>query len=261
VAAYIDLRREATFDDASESWIGLSRSQWESAVNELEERGEVVRISGPSPSFVSMRLFQELKQRMLRRCQIELERRRPASFVLLSVILSAMKRHASPPLLDTLLDDMAKRGELVRRGDRVGLTTGPELSNRQRSLLTALVSEVTAAGPTPPTLKEFADTHGCTLKELEPIVQVAVDEGQLLRLTPQLVMHESALETLRQRLADHFKKSRVAKVGEIREQWGITRKHAVPIFEFFDERQITSRAGDLRSAGPRVSLPVCEVVT
>jgi selenocysteine-specific elongation factor len=261
VAAYIELCREATFDDASESWIGLSRSQWESAINELEEGAEVVRILGPSPSFVSMRRFQELKKRMRRRCQTELERRRPASFVPLSVILSAMKRDASQPVLDTLLDDMAKRGELVRRGDRVGLATGPELSNRQRSALTALVAEVTAAGPTPPTLKEFADKHGCTLKELEPIVQVAIDEGQLLRLSPQLVMHEGALETLRQRLADHFQKSRTAKVGEIREQWGITRKHAVPIFEFFDERQITSRAGDLRSAGPRVSSPVCEVCT
>ena len=39
------------------------------------------------------------------------------------------------------------------------------------------------------------------------------------------------------------------KVGELREQWGITRKHAVPIFEFFDKCQITSRAGDLRSPG------------
>jgi selenocysteine-specific elongation factor len=123
------------------------------------------------------------------------------------------------------------------------------------------VSEVSAAGATPPTLKEFAERHGCTMKDLEPIVQVAVDEGQLLRLSPQLVMDQRALEALRQRLAQHFSKSPTAKVGEIREQWGITRKHAVPIFEFFDERQITSRAGDVRSPGPRMSLPVAEVAT
>ena len=52
-----------------------------------------------------------------------------------------------------------------------------------------------------------------------------------------------------------FSSIRPPKISEIREQWGITRKHAVPIFEFFDQCQITVRAGDLRSAGPRISLP------
>jgi len=259
LVALIDLRREATFDETSESWTGLTTSQCESAVNELEKRGEIVRTPETPSLFVSMHRFRELKKRMIRRCQAELERRRPASFVPLPVIISAMKRHASLQVLGTVLDDMTRRGEIVRRGDRVGLTTGPELSNRQRGVLTALVREVTAAGATPPTLKEFAERHGCTLKDLEPIVQVAVDEGQLLRLSPQLVMDERALEALRQRLAQHFSKFPTAKVGQIREQWGITRKHAVPIFEFFDERQITSRDGDVRSAGPRMSLPVAEV--
>ncbi len=120
---------------------------------------------------------------------------------------------------------------------------------------------MSAAGPTPPTLKEFAEQHGHTLKDLEPIVQVAVDEGQFVRLSPQIIMDRRALESLRQRLVDHFSKSPTAKVGEIREQWGITRKHAVPIFEFFDECQITSREGDLRSAGPRISIPVDEAIT
>jgi selenocysteine-specific elongation factor len=261
LAAFIELRREAIFDENVESWIGLNPSQCEVVAQALEKRKEVVRIAGAPPTYVSMCRFRALKERIIRRCQAELERRRPASFVPLSVILSAMKRAASPPVLDALIDDMTKRGELVRSGDRVGLTTGPELSNRQRGMLTALVNEVTAAGPTPPTLKEFADRHGCAMKDLEPIVQVAVDEGQLLRLSPQLVMHELALEELRQRLADHFQKSATAKVGEMREAWGITRKHAVPIFEFFDARQITSRAGDVRSAGPCMSTPLGEVTT
>ena len=92
-------------------------------------------------------------------------------------------------------------------------------------------------------------------------MQVAVDEGQFVRLSSQIIMDRGALETLRKRLVDHFTKSSTAKVGEIREQWGITRKHAVPIFEYFDQCQITSRAGDVRSAGPRVSLPVDQANT
>jgi selenocysteine-specific elongation factor len=261
LAAYVELRREAAFDETAESWVGLNQSQCETIIGELEKHGEVVRISGTSPTFITGRLFQQLRERLIACCQTELERRRPASLVPLSVILSAMKRHASPAVLDALLAAMAEKREIVLRQNRIGLTTGPDLSNRQRNTLAALTTEVSAAGPTPPSLKEFAEKHGHTLKELEPIVQVSVDEGQFVRLSPQIIMDRGVLETLRQRLVDHFSKSPTAKVGEIREQWGITRKHAVPIFEYFDECQITSREGDLRSAGPRISFPVDEATT
>src|SRR4029078_13083348 len=92
LAAYIDLRREAAFDETAESWVGLDRSQCETVVTELEKRGEVVRIPGAAPTFVTTQRFQQLKERLMARCQTELERRRPASLVPLSVILSAMKR-------------------------------------------------------------------------------------------------------------------------------------------------------------------------
>ena len=261
LAAYIELRREATFDIAAESWVGLNPSQCEMALGELEKRRKIVRVPGTAPTFVTAKQFQQLRERLISRCQTELERRRPASLVPLSVILSAMKRHASAAVLDALLASMAEKREIVRRDNRIGLTTGPELSNRQRNTLATLITEVSTAGPAPPSLKEFAEKHGQTLKELEPLVQVAIDEGQFVRLSPQIIMDRQALESLRRRLADHFNKSPTAKVGEIREQWGITRKHAVPIFEYFDECQITSREGDLRSAGPRISLPVDEAIT
>jgi selenocysteine-specific elongation factor len=261
LAAYIGLRREAMFDASSESWVGLSQQQCEAACARLVAKGEVVRIAGTPARYVTMPRFRQLKERIARRVQLELERRRPASFVLLSVILSAMQRLASPAVLDALIADMVAKRELTRRDERIGVPTGAELSNKQRAILEALVAEVTAAGATPPTLKEFAEKHAYPLKDLEPVVQVAVDDGQLIRLTPQLTMESGALESLRQKLVLYFQSSPTAKVGEIREQWGITRKHAVPIFEFFDERQITRRAGDLRSAGPRLGTPISETST
>jgi selenocysteine-specific elongation factor len=261
LAAYIDLRREAMFDDASESWVGLNRLKCEEVLGQLEKHGDVVRIPVTPPTFVTQQRFQDLKDRVLARCQTELERRRPASFVPLSTILSAMKRHASPAVLEALLAAMNAKREVVIRDQRIGLSSGPELSNRQRLVLNALTNEVSTAGATPPSLKEFAEKHGLSLKELEPIAQVAIDEGRFVRLSPQIIMDRSAIESLRKWLVDHFSKSSTAKVGEIREQWGITRKHAVPIFEFFDECQITLRNGDLRLAGPRLSVPIDEATT
>ncbi len=261
LATFIELRGETAFDHASESWIGLAPPQCDAVLGRLEQQNKIVRTAGAPPTFITMQRFNQLKQQLIRRCQIELERRRPTSQVLLSVVASAMSRHASPQVIDALLDAMTKSRELIRRGDRIGLPTGPELTHRQQAMLDALLAEVTGAGPSPPTLKEFGEKHGYSPKDLEPLVQVAVDAGRVVRLSPQLVVDREALESLRQRLARHFQKSPHAKVGELREQWGITRKHAVPIFEFFDQAQITSRAGDLRSPGPRLSVPIDEAAT
>jgi selenocysteine-specific elongation factor len=258
LAAFIDLRREASLDAASESWVGLTPQECERVVERLIERKEVVLTAGSPPRLVSARRFNRLKERMLYYCRTELERRRPASQVPLSVILSAMSRHASEPVLQSLLEAMTSGQELVRRGDRVGFSTGPELSHRQRNVLNAVLAEISSAGATPPTLKELAEQHAYPLKDLEPLVQVAVDEGRLVRISPLLALDREALESLRQSLADYFETHPTGTVSEIREIWHMTRKHAVPVLEFFDQCQITQRAGDNRSAGPRIAQSAVE---
>jgi selenocysteine-specific elongation factor len=261
LAAWLDLRRELTSSDNSQSWIGLSPDEFQAAIERLVERKEVVRGAGPPPWHVSSQRFGRLKQKMIRVIQQELERRRPAMLTPVAVVLSAMSHFGSPAVIEAVLSELAGRGEVVRRGDQVGLPSGAELTQRQRQQLGKLLQQFESAGAAPPTLKELSDQHKLAERDLEPLVQVAVDEGALVRLAPQLVIDRHALDSLRRSLAEHFQRCPTAKVGELREHWGITRKHAVPIFEYFDKCQITLRDGDLRSAGPRLALPIGEAST
>ncbi|MCA9070576.1 MAG: selenocysteine-specific translation elongation factor, partial [Planctomycetaceae bacterium] len=257
--AHVELRGEVDLESASEFWIGLDSSQCEAATQSLVDQKTLVRTSGPKPILITATKFEELQQRLLRSCQLELERCRPASHVPLSVLLSRMSRHASPPILDAVLESLTASGELSRRGDQVGLPTGPKLTNRQRSLLEAVLGEIHSAGATPPTLKQLAQQHDSELEELELLIQGAVDQGDLVRVSPEFVINRDDLDALRQTLADHFQQHPTQTVSEIREQWQMTRKHAVPILEFFDQREVTTRSGNSRSAGPRIGLPVNEV--
>jgi selenocysteine-specific elongation factor len=261
LAAYVDLRRETGLGPLSTTQVGLDAAACETVASQLVTKKALIRAAGSPPTYVAAQRFQRLQQKLIRRIQAELERRKPASQVPLSVILAAMSRAASAPVLDALIEDMVARRELVRRGDRIGLPSGAELSQRQRQFLGTLLAELAAAGPAPPTLKELAERHGQSLRDLEPLVQVGVDDGQLVRLSREMAIDREALESLRRSLAGHFERHPTAKVGEIREQWGITRKHAVPIFEFFDECRVTARQGDLRSAGPRLLSPIGEGIT
>jgi len=260
LGAYVDLRREAEFDAAIESRLGLSRQQCEAVAQELVERKGLVRTAGPQPRYVTSRRFDRLKQQMIGQCQAEAVRLRPAWQVPIARVLSAMSRQASPPVLDAVLADLTRQGELLQRGDRIGRPAGAELSHRQRGLLDVLLAECVEAGRTPPSLKEFAERNGSSLRDLEPLVQVAVDEGRLDRLSPEIAIDHAALEDLRKNLADYFKEHPAVRITEIREHWGMTRKHAVPIFEFFDRQQVTIRDGDVRTAGPRLGFPIHEAV-
>lgn len=252
--AYIELRREARFDETSESWVGLNEEACRVAILALLKQKRIVRVPVTPAIHVTAERFQKLQQQLIRGCKAELARRRPASQVPLSAVLSAISHAASPDVLNAAIDDLIARKEIIRRGDRIGLSSGADLSNRQRQILDRFVAEVTRSAATPPTLREFSEQQGVALADLEAIVQVAVDEGTLLRLTPQLTMTREALEALRRSLDGYFQKHPSATVSAVREHWGMTRKHAVPIFEYFDEHGITRRNGDQRTAGPNISV-------
>jgi selenocysteine-specific elongation factor len=261
LAAYVEMRREVSFGPLTATQLGLDPAACDAVAGQLLATKELIRAAGSPPTYVTAQRFQQLQQKLVRRLQVELERRKPASQVPLTVILAAMSRAGSAPVLDALIENMTATGQLIRREGRIGLPSGAELSQRQRQFLRTLLAEFAAAGPAPPTLKELAERHSQSLRDLEPLVQVGVDDGQLIRLSPQMAIDRASLELLRQSLARHFERNPTAKVGEIREQWGISRKHAVPIFEFFDECRVTARAGDFRSAGPRLLSPIGEEIS
>lgn len=258
LAAFIELRKEVIASDISLTATGLTSAERDVALQKLLQQKEIIAAAGPQPSYVTAKRFAQLKQRLLRHCRAELERRKPAAQVSLTAVLAPMNRHASPALLQKLLAEMVTQREIIHRGERIGLPSGAELSQRQRQQLATLLTQLVTAGRAPPTFKELAELTKIPQRDLEQLLQVAIDEGQLVKLSPQLAMDREALEGIRQSLADYFQRQATAKVGDLREQWGITRKHAVPIFEFFDDCGITLRKDDLRTPGPRLLLPIGE---
>ena len=238
--------------------LGLTSADCQTALQKLVQQKEIIASAGPTPSYVTAKRFAQLKQRLVRRCREELERRKPASQVPTSVILAALSSQTSAGMLEKLLDVTTVNREIIRRGERMGLPSGAELSAKQRQLLTVLLEGLITTGRAPPTLKELSEQHKVPLRDVEQLIQVGVDDGLLIKLSPQMAIDREALEGLRQSLADYFQRQPTAKVGELREQWGITRKHAVPIFEFFDNCRVTVRKDDLRTPGPRLLTPLGE---
>jgi selenocysteine-specific elongation factor len=91
----------------------------------------------------------------------------------------------------------------------------------------------------PPSVKELA-SEGFDRE----LIQAACTDGRLVRVSPDVVVTPHFLaraeEVVRERSADGV------TVSAFREALGTTRKYALPILEYFDERRITRRKGDVR---------------
>jgi selenocysteine-specific elongation factor len=83
----------------------------------------------------------------------------------------------------------------------------------------------------------------------QKIVTLLLRDKVLVKVSEELVFHQSALQELRAKLAAvKSKASGLAKidVGKFKEMTGVSRKYAIPLLEYLDRERVTKRVGDER---------------
>jgi selenocysteine-specific elongation factor len=82
-------------------------------------------------------------------------------------------------------------------------------------------------------------------------VQVLLDRGDAVDLGDGLI-DPDALGRCERAIAELLARQEELSVGDLKEALGITRKHAIPLLEYLDGREITARRGNVRVAGRRL---------
>ncbi len=103
-----------------------------------------------------------------------------------------------------------------------------------------------AANFQPPVLKEVFGAAGTPGDSGKEALQVLVDEGALIRLKEDLIYHREAVTAAQARLVGYLSDREDISASEFRDLLGITRKHAIPLLEYFDTARVTFRVGDKR---------------
>jgi selenocysteine-specific elongation factor len=95
----------------------------------------------------------------------------------------------------------------------------------------------------PPRTKVLVEEMG---REAEKVLIYLVETGRAVRLADDLVFHhramDDAVKTIRRFLTKHGE----ATVSDLKQALGTTRKFAVPLLVYLDNKGITERDGDLR---------------
>jgi selenocysteine-specific elongation factor len=153
-----------------------------------------------------------------------------------------------PHLVQTAIDRLLASRQLVGDAKRLARADfKPKLSANQRKLKDRIVDAHAAGAFRPPDPGSFAAQAGGNAAGLQDIYEVAVAEGWLVKVTPELYLHTEAEAEMRRRVRERLQSESGATVTEIKELLGTTRKFAVPLCEYLDRIGLTVRSGDVRT--------------
>jgi selenocysteine-specific elongation factor len=150
------------------------------------------------------------------------------------------------------LKTLVHAGTLIEEGAQLRLATHEvKVGEDLAKVKTKLEDFFKSANFQPPVLKSVFSEASVPEGPGKAAMQVLVDEGALIRLKDDLIYHKDAVDGARSRLESYLGENDNISASEFRDLLGITRKHAIPILEYFDTARITLRVGDKRVLRPQ----------
>ncbi len=146
-------------------------------------------------------------------------------------------------LLQSMLDDksISQKGELFLNPN-FSITLSSEDDSLQNSILNQLDQE----GFTSSTLAQLSLKTGNSKEKLMQVLNVAEQQGKLLRIDGKLMFTQKNFIILREKVNQFFSNHPEMSVSEFKELAHTSRKYAVPLLEYFDKKKITYREGNTR---------------
>jgi len=150
-------------------------------------------------------------------------------------------------ILEALLSTMKESNLISQKGE---LYLDPEfsimLSSEDDLLQNSVLTHLEKEGFTSSTLSQLSLKTGNSKEKLMKVINVAEQQGKLLRIDGNLMFTQNNFTKLKEKVAQHFSNHSEMSVSEFKELAHTSRKYAVPLLEYFDKKKITYRDGNAR---------------
>ncbi|HET7436543.1 MAG TPA: selenocysteine-specific translation elongation factor [Thermoanaerobaculia bacterium] len=144
-----------------------------------------------------------------------------------------------------LLADLANQKIAVVQGDALDIPgRSKTLGGAEGELARAIEKAFADAGLQTPAVSEIIKMIPQKPKVIEGVISYLVKQGTLARIGDGVYLHRDTLTAAREKLAE--KKGTTIDVGQFKDFFGISRKVAIPLLEWFDREGVTKRVGDSR---------------
>ncbi len=152
---------------------------------------------------------------------------------------------ADAAIIDFLLRDLSAEKIITVEGDALDIPgRSKKLGGAEGELARMIEMRFADAGLQPPPVSELIKAIPQKPRVIEGVISFLVKRGTLVRLADGVYLHQTAIDAARQRMAE--RKGTTIDVGQFKEFFGLSRKIAIPLLEFFDSAGVTKRVGDQR---------------
>ena len=146
-----------------------------------------------------------------------------------------------------LLSSLAAEGVVKTERDKVWLASHEvRLSPEQQRVMDTLGGRIQPGRGRPAQPRGSAGSGRGQGDEEHELFQVLVQSGKLVRVKESLFFHAQALESIQTKLVALLRERKDIGPSDIKDLLGISRKYAIPLLEFFDQRRVTARVGERR---------------
>jgi len=146
---------------------------------------------------------------------------------------------------DFLLRDLEREKIIVVQGDALDIPgRSKTLGGAEGELARAIEKRFADAALQPPPVSEIINERTYKPKMIEGVIGFLVKQGTLVRLAEGIYVHRDSLAAAREKMAT--KKGEMIDVGQFKDFFGLSRKIAIPLLEYFDREGVTKRIGDSR---------------
>jgi selenocysteine-specific elongation factor len=155
---------------------------------------------------------------------------------------------AEMAFLNWVLSRLESEGRIFTKQGMVRAGTGlVELSpdeDKARSMIRRLLKDKPFQ---PPSERQLEVSTGMPADTLRKVINLLIQDGEIVRLEPGLIMHAEAIEAAKAKISDYLGEHGEATASGLKNALGTTRKYAVPLLEHLDRLGFTRRRGDKRS--------------
>ncbi len=225
----------------------LSPRALDEALLRLSARGEVLLVDREQRTWVAGAVADALSTRLLAAVAVHHQRQPLAAGMGREALRGHLPPVADPRLFQRLLARASEAGKLALDGDLVRLPGHRAASSAAGGALKDRVAaELKAGGLTPPLLAELPGRCHGPPAEVAAVLKLLVADGMVVRVAADLHYDAAALGALGDRLVAWLHERKGITTQEFKELVGATRKHVIPLAEYFDRERVTLRVGDHR---------------
>jgi selenocysteine-specific elongation factor len=156
-----------------------------------------------------------------------------------------------PEVFNKILGELTKEKKLEAAGELVRLSgRGVVMKDDEAESKRIIEQAFASAGLKVPSLKEVLASLKVDKLRAQKIVTLLLRDKILIKISEELIFHQSALTDLRRKIADlkisapEF--ATKIDVSRFKDMTGVSRKYAIPLLEYLDRERVTRRVGDER---------------